>query len=57
MPYGVSKEAGGDSPENDAKMEDCVAQVMKQGHSKVSAIKICKISIQRHKALDEAKNK
>ena len=42
MPYGVSKKAGGDSAENDAKMEDCVKAVMAKGQSKVNAIKICK---------------
>jgi hypothetical protein len=42
LPYGVSKKAGGDSADNDAKMERCVADVMAKGHDKVSAIKICK---------------
>lgn len=47
MPYGVSKKQGGDTPANDAKMERCVSDVMRQGHSKVSAIKICKNSFRR----------
>lgn len=47
MPYGVAKAAGGDSTANDAKMERCVSQVMAQGHDKVSAIRICKVAIQR----------
>jgi hypothetical protein len=46
MPYGVAKDAGGDSPENDAKMEDCIAKLQAKGHSKESAIRICKVSIQ-----------
>lgn len=45
MPYGVPKEHGGDTPENDQKMERCVASVMKDGHSKASAIRICKSSM------------
>lgn len=46
MPYGVSKKAGGDSPENDAKMERCVADLQRKGYDKVAAIRICKSSIQ-----------
>lgn len=42
MPYGVAKTAGGDTPQNDARMEACVAEVMAKGQDKVSAIKICK---------------
>ena len=49
MPYGVSKEAGGDSASNDRKMERCVAHVMGKGKSKVSAIRICKVAIQKSK--------
>ena len=41
MPY------GGTTPIQDARIEACVARVMKQGHDKVSAIKICKASILR----------
>jgi len=47
VPYGVARAAGGDSAANDAKMERCVQQVMAQGHDKVSAIRICKVAIQR----------
>lgn len=50
MPFGISKEAGGDSPKNVAKVEGCVAELMKQGHTKESAIRICKDSIQRGRA-------
>lgn len=46
MPYGVAKDAGGDNPENDRKMEDCVNQLQAKGYSKSSAIRICKTSIQ-----------
>ena len=49
MPYGLSKKSGGDSPSNDAKMERCIQDVMAQGKSKLSAILICKTSIQRSK--------
>jgi hypothetical protein len=45
MPYGVAKRAGGDTKANDAKMERCVAGVMRRGGSKVSAIRICKKSL------------
>jgi len=44
-PYGVPKSKGGDNEENDSKMERCVEKVMAEGHSKESAIKICKSSI------------
>lgn len=47
MPYGVAKAAGGDNAANDSKMEDCVSRLTAKGYSKVSAIKICKVSIQR----------
>lgn len=46
MPYGVAKDAGGDSPENDAKMERCVQHLMDKGYSKTSAIRMCKVSVQ-----------
>lgn len=42
MPYGLPKEIGGDSPENNEKMERCIARVMTQGKDKIRAIKICK---------------
>ena len=45
MPYGVAKEHGGDSAENDARMESCVAAVMKHGNSTSSAIAICKAKL------------
>jgi hypothetical protein len=47
VPYGFKKSLGGDNAANDSKMERCVQQVMAQGHSKVSAIRICKFSLQR----------
>ena len=47
MPYGIAKKVGGDTPNTDAKMEHCIAQVQAEGHDKVSAIKICKASIER----------
>lgn len=50
MPYGFPKKLGGDSPSNDAKMEACVARVMATGKDKVTAIKICKVSIAMKKA-------
>ncbi len=49
MPYGMPK--GMDTQENNAKMERCVAEVMKDGHSKQSAIKICKASMIKANAL------
>ena len=49
MPYGMSKKSGGDSPSNDAKMERCIADLQAKGKSKLSAILICKTSIQRSK--------
>lgn len=47
MPYGVSKGVGGDNPTNDSLMERCVADLTAKGTDKVSAIRICKASIQR----------
>lgn len=46
MPYGLAKDVGGDSPELDKKMEDCVTKLTDKGYSKQSAIRICKVSIQ-----------
>lgn len=43
MPYGMPK--GMDTPETNAKMERCVSDVMKSGHDKTSAIKICKAAM------------
>jgi hypothetical protein len=45
VPYGISKKHGGDNLKNVAKMESCVQQVMKDGRSKESAIRICKDSL------------
>lgn len=45
MPYGVPTTSGGDSPANVGKMDRCVAHLVKQGHDKVTAIKICKASL------------
>lgn len=42
MPYGVPKSHGGDSARNDARMERCIAAVMKGGTPKLNAILICK---------------
>lgn len=47
MPYGISKKVGGDTAATDARMERCVTDLQSQGHSKLSAILICKASIQR----------
>ena len=54
-PYGLSKDVGGDTPELTRKMESCVAKVTKQGHSKVSAIKICKHMLQKAHGLKTKK--
>lgn len=45
MPYGIPKEAGGESTANVARMEACVRALMEKGHDKVSAIKICKAKL------------
>lgn len=47
MPYGLSKKSGGDNPVADAKMERCVQALVSQGKDKVTAIRICKVAIQR----------
>lgn len=49
MPYGIEKELGGDSKENDEWMENCVNKVIKQGKDKGTAIAICKTSLKRAK--------
>jgi hypothetical protein len=60
MPYGVDKEIGGDSKENDAWMENCVQKVMsrkgKDGKpiDKSSAVAICKTTLSKSKG-DHAK--
>ena len=46
MPYGIAKKAGGDNPQNEAKMLRCIADLQSQGKSKLTAILICKSSIQ-----------
>lgn len=49
-PYGIDKDLGGDSKENDSWMEACVTRVMKKhGVDKTSAIKICKTSFKNMK--------
>ena len=50
MPYGISRKVGGDTPALDKKVEDCVARLTAKGYSKVSAIKICKVSVQKKAA-------
>lgn len=50
MPYGVSKDQGGDNASNDAWMERCVTAVMKEGKDKVSAIRICKAMLSKKNA-------
>lgn len=52
MPYGVSKSLGGDSPQNDAHMERMVTALQRQGHDKVSAIKIAKASMHKKPKTD-----
>jgi hypothetical protein len=47
VPYGIKKTLGGDKPSTDAKMERCVSDLQAKGHSKMSAILICKSSIQK----------
>lgn len=47
MPYGLK---GGDTPAKDAKAERGVKEIMAQGHSKVSAIKIYKAAQAKHAA-------
>lgn len=50
MPYGISKTQGGDSPENDARMEAQVAAIQRSGQDKVSAIKIAKAQWARRRS-------
>jgi hypothetical protein len=47
MPYGVDKEQGGDSKENDKWMERCVQRVMAGGKDKGSAVAICKTTLKK----------
>jgi hypothetical protein len=47
MPYGISKNLGGDSQSTDARMEKCVADLTGKGYKKLNAILICKSTIQK----------
>lgn len=47
MPYGIAKSAGGDSAANDARMERCIKELTSQGKPKLTAILICKSSVQK----------
>lgn len=49
MPYGVDKNIGGDSPENDKWMEQCVSKVMGTGKDKGTSIAICKATLKKKK--------
>lgn len=55
MPYGMPKEMGGDSPENDSWMERCVRRVSSQKdksgkpYGKERAIAICKSTFMKMK--------
>jgi hypothetical protein len=42
MPYGIPKDIGGDSEENEKWMKKCISSVMEGGKSKDSAVLICK---------------
>lgn len=50
MPYSIAKKLGGDTKTVDARMERCVADLTAAGHSKQSAIRICKASQQKRLA-------
>lgn len=52
-PYGIDKDLGGDSKENDSWMEQCVQKVMKKGKDKSSAIAICKATLRKSKGNKE----
>jgi len=47
MPYGVSKDVGGDTPRTNKIMEECVQRYLAKGLSKEQAIRRCKAGIQR----------
>ena len=49
MPFGMDKDLGGESKENDTWMEKCVDRLMKQGKEKGSAIAICKTTFKKMK--------
>jgi hypothetical protein len=53
-PYGVDKDQGGDSKENDSWMEKCVTKVQEGGKSKPSAIAICKAQLKKSKEKDSS---
>lgn len=48
-PYGVDKDQGGDSKENDQWMEQCVTKVMKSGKDKSTSVAICKATLKKKK--------
>lgn len=45
VPYGLPRSQGGDTPEKDAKMERCIADLQAKGYPKLKALLICKASI------------
>jgi hypothetical protein len=47
MPYGMSKDMGGDSQKNDKWMETCVKKVKAQGKDESTAIAICKSTFRK----------
>lgn len=48
MPYGVDKTLGGDSKENTAYMDKCVAEQKAAGKNENYAIAVCKLILRRH---------
>lgn len=54
MPYGIARSVGGDTPALDKKVEDCIARLTAKGYSKLSALKICKVSVQKKAAKQNA---
>lgn len=54
MSYGIDKKLGGDSKENVAWMEKCVAKVEATGKPKSSAIAICKSQLSKNKTSDSS---
>lgn len=51
MPY------GGTTPDQDARIERCVTELVAKGEDKVSAIRICKASVLRHDAMKKGQPK
>jgi len=47
VPYNLARDIGGDTKRLDDLMDRCVRDVMASGKSKISAIAICKASIQK----------